>query len=103
MGIAVEVDLNAAVVADVDAAVAANDKLFLYGYSAKEGAGTPAIASFSIVNGATGAAAGKVVHVALLASTSETVIFERPIACPLGISVDWIAGDIDIILYHKTL
>lgn len=96
------VELNAAVGADVDAAVAANEGLVLYGYSVRESDGTPAVAAANIVNGATGAAAGKVVYIELAANASETVWFgERGIECPLGLSVDWIVGTIDILLYYK--
>lgn len=53
--IAADTDIRETVVADVDAAVAAAVGLRLIGWAAKESDGTPAVATFSIVNGVTGA------------------------------------------------
>ena len=95
------VELNATVGADVDAAVAADANLRLIGYSIAESAGTPAIASCAIVNGATGAAAGKVAYISLEAGCSQTVwMGPQGVTCPLGLSIDWIAGELDIVLYY---
>jgi hypothetical protein len=94
-------DLNASVAADVDAAVAASAGLRLMGFSATESHATAAVTTFKIVNGATGAAAGKVIHVELAANTSETKWFgPNGIACPLGISIDWVAGLVDVTLHY---
>ena len=94
-------DINDAVTADVNATVAASPGLRLMGYSVNESKGVAAVAAFSIVNGATGAAVGKIVHVELAADKSETVSFApNGIACPLGLSIDWIAGEVDIVLHY---
>ena len=94
-------ELNLAIGADVDAAVAAVAGLRLLGYSVRESHGTAAIATLSIVNGATGAAAGKIVFIELAANKSETVWFgPQGIACPLGLSVDWVAGLADLTLHY---
>lgn len=93
-------NIRAAVTADVDAAVAANSKLRLMGWSARDGAS--AASTIDIVNGATGAAAGKVVRVNVAAAGDNTYMFPGDgIGCPLGISVDFLTGDVDLILYYK--
>lgn len=95
--------LHADVTSDVDAMIAADGALRLMGYSVRENKGTAAVCAFSIVNGATGAAAGKVVFVEKVADSSETQWFgPEGIACPLGISIDWEAGEFDIVLYTAT-
>ena len=95
-------DLNAGLTADVDAAVAANNGLVLMGYSCRESAGTAAAAAFNIVNGATGAAAGKIIHEELAANEAKTVWFgPTGITCPLGISIDHVAGTVDVALHHR--
>ena len=91
-----------AVGADVNAAVAANVNLRLVGFVARESAAVPAIASCYIVNGATGATATKVVPIALAISNMASQWFgPEGIPCPLGISIDWEAGEIDIAVYYK--
>ena len=96
-------DINAAVTADVDAAVAAATGLRLMGFSARESDGTPAVATAKIVNGATGSAAGKIVEIGLIASDSKTAWFgPHGIPAPLGLSIDHIAGTLDVILYYRT-
>lgn len=98
------VDVNAAVTADVDAAVAAATGLRLVGYSCRESAVSPAVATFAIVNGATGAGGTGVVYVELAANASETVWFgDSGIDCASGISVDHIAGTVDVNLFYKVV
>lgn len=98
------VDLNAAVTANVDAAVAADVNLRLVGFVARESAGTPAIASGYLVNGATGATATKIVPIALASSGNQSVWFgPEGIASPLGISIDHEAGQFDICIYYKVI
>ena len=100
---AASVDVNAAVTADVDAAVAAATGLRLMGYSVRESKSAAAVATAAIVNGATGAGGTSVVHIELAANSSETVFFgDYGIDCSSGISVDWIAGEVDINLFYKT-
>jgi hypothetical protein len=93
---------NSAVSADVDAAVAAVAGLRLLGFSVRETAG--ATASLRIVNGATGAAAGKTQCINLAANESAGDWFgPQGIASPLGLSVDWISGAFEITLHHTTV
>jgi len=96
----VQVDINAAVTANVNAAVAAATGLRLIGYSARDGAS--AAAKADIVNGSTGAAAGKVWRINVASGGSDHEWFGPDgIPCPLGISIDFLAGDLDIILHYK--
>ena len=94
----VQVYHNAAVSADVDAAVAADDNLVLMGYTYAETTGSPAIYEFMIVNGPTGATATKV-------ATGGGVMWlgDRGIPCPLGISVDFVTVTINLTIYYKVL
>lgn len=101
-GNAVSVDVNAALVADVDAAVAAATGLVLMGYSCKESAGAAAAATFRVMHGATVAGGTEVVTQELAANGSDKTWFGPDgIACPNGISIDWIAGTVDVNLYYK--
>jgi len=98
------VSVNAAVVANVDAAVAAQSGLRLMGYSSKESAGTPAAATFRIINGATGATNAPVVNVNHALSTSQTQWFGPDgISCPAGLSIDWLTGQVDVELFYKVV
>jgi hypothetical protein len=100
-GVQVLVDINAGVAADADAAVAADANLRLMGLGWRESHGTPAAAAFNVVNGATGAADGKVFPVEVAANASSWAWFgPQGIPCPLGISIDWIAGLVDVYLYY---
>ena len=102
-GKAATVDVNSAITADIDAAVAAATGLRLMGYSAAENAGSPAIAEFEIVNGATGNAGTKLVHIHLAASASETVWFgDSGLDASDGISINDVTGTFNIHLYYKT-
>lgn len=104
INVAASVDVNAAVAADVDAAVAAVANLRLVGFACKESAVTPAAASFNIVHGATGAGGTVVVPVKLAASESKSQWFgDSGISVANGLSIDWIAGTSDIVLFHKTV
>jgi len=98
---AVSVDVNSAVVADVDAAVGAATGLRLIGFSARETAS--ATAEFHIVNGATGAAGTKIVRVTLAANESAREWFWPGIDAASGISIDWVSGSIDVDIYNLTL
>lgn len=99
----VSVDVNAALVADADAAVAASTNLRLLGYSCKESAAGAAVATFRIMHGATVAGGTEVATQELAANASETVWFgDDGIACANGISIDWIAGTVDVTLYYTT-
>lgn len=101
---AASVDVNAAVIADVDAAVAAQAGLRLMGYSAKESAVVPASATFGVVHGATGAGGVVVIHQNFAASGSNSAWFGPDgIACPNGISIDWLTGRVDVTLFYKVV
>lgn len=96
--------VNEAVVADWDAAVAADKGLVLLGYSCHESDGTPAVATIHIVEGATGAGGDQVASVKLAANAAKTIWFgDRGIAVPGGLSVDWVEGTLDIVLYYKVM
>ena len=75
----VQVFHNAAVAADVDAAVAADANLVLMGYTYAETTGSPASGGGSMWFG------------------------DRGIPCPLGISVDFVTGTINLTIYYKVL
>lgn len=92
---------NAAVSADVDAAVAAAAGVRLVGFAVRETAGAAAV--FAIVNGATGAAAGKVFPVNLAANESTSEWLHPGIACASGISIDWVSGAFAIALHYATV
>lgn len=93
---------SAAVTADVNALVAADKGLVLYGFSAHESAGVAAAAHFHIMHGATAAGGTQVVSVRLAASADQIAWFgDRGLACPNGISIDMVAGEIDIVVYYK--
>lgn len=100
---AASVDVNAAITANVDAAVAAAAGLRLVGFSAKESAGAPAAATAVIVHGATGAGGTAVAYINLAASGSDTVWLGDGIACDSGISIDWLTGQLDVCLYYKVV
>lgn len=97
------VDVNSAITADVDAAVAAASGLRLMGFAAKESAGSPAVASATIVRGATGAGGTAIYPIKLAASGAISAWFgPHGIDCTTGISIDWIAGQLDCHLYYAT-
>jgi len=98
------IDANALIVADVDAAVVATAGLRLMGYSTKESAAVPAAATFTIVHGATGAGGTVMVNVNLALSESATQWFGPDgIACPNGLSIDFLTGRFDVHLFYKVV
>ena len=101
---AASADVNLAIVADVDAAIAAAIGLRLVGFAAKESAATAAAATFTIVHGATGAGGTALVPVELSANESTRDWFgPEGIAVPNGVSIDWVAGTVDIVLFYKVV
>jgi len=101
---ACSVDVNAAVTANVDAAVAAQAGLRLMGFSAKESAGIPAAATFTLVHGATVGGGTNVAYQNLALSGSNTEWFGPDgIACPDGISIDWLTGQVDVCIFYKVV
>ena len=94
-------DVNAAIAADVDAAVAAGAGLRLVGFSAREtGAGEGAVATARIMNGATGAGGTEIVAIELAANESKFKWFWPGVDSANGISVDHIAGTLDITIFY---
>lgn len=101
LGQAASYDVNAAVTADVDAAVAAASDLRLMGFAARESDGTPAVATFQIVHGATGAGGDAIIPVELAASASTFQWFgPQGIAVADGISIDHVAGTVDVTIFY---
>jgi hypothetical protein len=101
---AASVDVNAAVAADVEPAVAAAAGLRLVGWAARESDGTAAVATFRLMNGATVSGGTLLVPVELAANESEGAWYgPEGIDSANGISIDHIAGTVDIVIYHKTL
>jgi len=97
-------DVNDAVAANVEPAVVAAAGLRLVGWSARESDGTPAVATFRIMNGITVVEGTLLVPVELSANESAREWYgPEGIDASGGITIDHIAGTIDIVIYHKTL
>lgn len=93
-----------AVIADADAKVAAAPGLRLVGFACRESAATAAVAAFNIVRGATVAGGTVLVPVELAANGSMSDWFgPEGIDASTGLSIDWIAGTVDIVLFYKTV
>lgn len=102
--VAASVDVNDALAADVDAAVAAAAGLRLVGWAARESAGAAAVATFRIVHGATVAGGTTVVPVELAANGFASAWYgPEGIAVPNGLSIDVIAGTVDVELFTKVV
>lgn len=96
-----QVDVNEGISADVEPAVAAGTFLRLLGYSCRESAGTPAVATFRVMHGATVAGGTAVAVQELAANASDWVWFgPQGIACPNGITLDVVAGTLDVHVYY---
>ena len=89
----------AAKAADVEPAVAAAGGLRLLGWSIRESAGSEAVATARIMNGATVSGGTAVAQIELAASNSESQWLWPGIDCQNGISFDRIAGTFDICIY----
>lgn len=104
INVAASVDVNDGITADIDAAVAAIAGLRLIGFACRESAATAAAATFRIVHGATGAAGTVLVPIELAANESTREWFgPEGIACASGLSIDHIAGTMDVELFYKVL
>lgn len=91
-----------AVAADVDALVPPGHHLRLVGFSCREIAGSPAVATFRIVHGSTAAEGDAIIPVELLANESAREWYgPHGIETPRGLSIDWIAGVVDIVLFYR--
>jgi hypothetical protein len=97
-------DVNAAVAADVEPAIAAATGLRLVGYSCRESDGTPAVAAFNIIHGATVSGGDALIPVELAANGSDLKWFgPEGIAFPNGISIEHLAGTFDVTLFYKVV
>lgn len=101
LGQAVSYDVNAGIAADVEPAVVAATGLRLMGYAAREShATTPAAAAVNIVHGATVAGGDAIVPVELAADSSKSEWFgPQGIDVEDGISIEVVAGTVDVVLY----
>ena len=91
------VDNNDAIVADVDAAVAASVGLRLIGWNAL----ATVTGSFRIKNAATGAAGTRLASGGAVAGESIGEWYgPKGLPAPDGLSIDWILGTWDIDLYY---
>lgn len=99
------VDVNSAVAANVDAAVAAATGLRFVGYSVRESDGTPAVATATIVKGTTGAGGTVLAIIELAANGFDTKWFgpEGLDVATGGISINHLAGTLDVMIYTKTI
>jgi hypothetical protein len=86
--------------ADVDAAVAANDRLVLMGVVVAETAATPGVAEVVIINGADGDGA-PVVPVFCAASATHGFWFDSGLHCPAGITIERISGETSVTVYYR--
>jgi hypothetical protein len=95
-------DVNEGVTADVEPAVAAAAGLRLVGYSFRESDGTPAVAAFNIVHGATVAAGTISIPVEMAANASDFKWFADGGGIPMesGITIEHVAGTFDLYLYY---
>lgn len=104
INLAASVDVNDGITADVDAAVAAVAGLRLMGFACRESAATAAAATFRIMHGATVAGGTVLVPVELAANESTRDWFgPEGIACASGLSIDVIAGTVDVELFYKVV
>lgn len=100
----VDYDINGAVTANVDAAVAAATGLRLMGVAWGESGGSPGAAKFTVVHGATGAGGDQVLSVDVAADVSDAKWFgPNGIKMPNGISINHSAGTVDVTLFYMTV
>lgn len=98
------VDVNANVTGDVEPAVAATAHLVLMGFSARETAGTPAVATFRIMHGASVSGGTELVSVELNGNESAREWFgPGGIDASSGITLDHIAGAFDCSIFYKAV
>lgn len=69
----------------------------IYGYSARESAGTPAVASLVLRNG-TSAAGAPIAFITLAAGGSQIVSLPG-IDCPAGVFADRLTGTSEVVLF----
>lgn len=93
--------VNTAITADVNAAVAAASNLRLLGFAARETAG--ATASFKIIHGATVGGGTMLYPVNLTASQSMSEWFWPGLNAANGLSIDMISGTVDLDLFYGVI
>lgn len=90
---------GAGLTADVEPAIAAGARRRLMGWSVRESAGSPAVATVSIVHGATVSGGTPIAHVELAANASSTQwLGPQGLDVRDGVSLD-IAGGVDVVLW----
>ncbi len=93
---------NDALAADVEPAVATVSGLRYMGFSIRESDGTPAVATVAILNGATVAGGARVEVIELAANESKNQWYgPNGIRAADGITIDHIAGTVDIVIYYQ--
>lgn len=91
-----------AITADQEATIAAVQGLKLMGFACRESAGTPAVATFRIMNGATVAAGSVLAPVELSANESRGDWYGPDgVDASNGLTIDVIAGTVDVTLFYK--
>ena len=101
---AASVDTNEGISADVEPAVAAAAGLRVVGWVARETAGSAAVATFRIMNGADVACGVGIVGIELSANQSAGDWYgPEGLDVANGLTIDIIAGTVDVYLYHKTI
>ena len=94
--------VNAGITTDQEAIVAAAVGLVLMGWNARESAGTPAAATVRILNGATVAGGTSLLTVELSADQSAGEWYgPGGLDSPNGLSIEVIAGGVDVDTYYK--
>lgn len=88
---------------DVDAIVAATVGLRVVGYSARESAGTADVATFNIINGATGATGTEVAMVELAANESVREWLWPGVDCRNGLSLEIVSGTASVCIYYAIM
>ncbi len=93
---------RSAVAADVVQAVPPAPGLVLMGFAARESDGTPAVATFRIMHGPTVGDGVMLLPIELTGNQSTSDWFGPDgIETPRGLTIDWIAGTVDITLFYR--
>ena len=101
---AASVDASEGITTDQEATVPAAAGLRLVGWTARESAATAAAATFGIMNGATVLGGTNIFRVELTADQSAGEWYgPEGIDVSGGLTIDVIAGTVDVYLYHKTI
>ncbi len=94
--------VNAGITANQEAIVAATIGLVLMGWNARESDGTPAVATVRVLNGATVAGGTSLLTVELAANQSAGEWYgPGGLDSPNGLSLEVIAGTLDVDIYYK--